>query len=353
MDRMQGGQGPEESVRSAIVLTAAVIAVTGDEPRVLAVRSPEPVPGTAPGDLSAPYRDALPSGPFDPPHHRTLESGLRRQVEEQTGLSLRYVEQLYTFGNRYRDPVELRGGPRVVAVGYLALVREAPPADGVRAGWRTWYDYLPWEDWRSGRPELIDRVIRPALGRWAAAATDPVQRDYRSGRADALFRPPDVAWDFEMALERYELLYEAGLAVEAQRDRAAILAAGADPGMLPGDGAPPRALGIPMALDHRRVLAAALGRLRGKLKYRPLVFELLPENFTLFRLQQVVEALSGHGLHKQNFRRLVIGDGLVEPTGKFESRTGGRPAELYRFRRAVLHERPSSRTSRAAETPAG
>jgi hypothetical protein len=100
-------------------------------------------------------------------------------------------------------------------------------------------------------------------------------------------------------------------------------------------------MGIPMALDHRRILATALGRLRGKLKYRPVVFELLPSRFTLFQLQRVVEALAGVRLHKQNFRRLVEKGGLVEGTARFDSRTGGRPAELFRFRRDVLRERPA------------
>jgi hypothetical protein len=94
-----------------------------------------------------------------------------------------------------------------------------------------------------------------------------------------------------------------------------------------------------MALDHRRLAATALGRLRGKLKYRPLVFELLPDTFTLLRLQRLVEALAGAPLHKQNFRRLVEKGGLVEGTGVVESHGKGRPAELFRFRREVLRER--------------
>ena len=89
-----------------------------------------------------------------------------------------------------------------------------------------------------------------------------------------------------------------------------------------------------MQLDHRRIVATALGRLRGKLKYRPVVFELLPPTFTLLQLQRLVEALSGVRLHKQNFRRLVEGGGLVEGTGR-SRRSGGRPAELFRFRREV------------------
>ncbi len=98
--------------------------------------------------------------------------------------------------------------------------------------------------------------------------------------------------------------------------------------------------GRPMALDHRRILATALGRLRGKIRYRPVVFELLPPTFTLLLLQKVVEALTGFPLHKQNFRRLVEHGGLVEGTGQ-DVQTGGRPAELFRFRREVLRERPA------------
>jgi hypothetical protein len=133
-------------------------------------------------------------------------------------------------------------------------------------------------------------------------------------------------------LERYELLYEAGLVAESGRD--AELAGTPAPA-----GAPE--LGSPLALDHRRILASALGRLRGKLRYRPVVFELLPRHFTLLRLQRTVEALAGVRLHKQNFRRLVEAGGLVEGTGKLESGTGGRPAEIFRFRREVLRERPA------------
>jgi len=72
-----------------------------------------------------------------------------------------------------------------------------------------------------------------------------------------------------------------------------------------------------------------------------VVFELLPPAFTLFQLQRVVEALAGRRLHKQNFRRLVEKGGLVEGTGRLAGATGGRPAELFAFRRDVLRERPT------------
>jgi hypothetical protein len=96
----------------------------------------------------------------------------------------------------------------------------------------------------------------------------------------------------------------------------------------------------PLALDHRRILASALGRLRGKIRYRPVVFELMPPAFTLFALQRVVEALSGSRLHKQNFRRLVEEGGLVEGTGRLETRTGA-ARRTVPFRREVLRERPA------------
>lgn len=328
-------------------LTAVIVAVTEEVPRVLAVRrlthdlaTPEQRSAREEGPDAAPA-DSLPFGPFAAERDRTLELGLRRWVSEQTGLPLRYVEQLYTFGDRYRDPRELDGGPRVVSVGYMALVQEAPLSGSGEAEWHDWYDYFPWEDWRDGKPGLLTRTIAPALERWVAAAPDEAAARKRAERVSTTF-PADDLWDPERVLERYELLYSAGLVEEARRDRAIRARHGlADPGWTDEPEAA-ASLGTPMAHDNRRILAVALGRLRGKLKYRPVVFDLLPAQFTLGRLQVVVEALSGVRLHKQNFRRLVLAGGLVEPTGALEANTGGRPAELHRFRRDVLRERAAA-----------
>ena len=310
---------------AVIGLNAVIVAVTEEVPRILTVRREVPEGG--------PAEDALPFGPLEPGTDRTLDRGLRRWVREQTGLELGYVEQLYTFGDRNRDPRESRGGPRLVSVAYLALVREVSVSGDAR--WRDWYEFFPWEDWRHGRPEVLNRAVAPALESWSAAAPDPVARRERRERADIVFGLGGVAWDGERVLERYELLYEAGLVPEARRDRIER----GETNLSIGDTAllPARA----MALDHRRILATALGRLRGKLKYRPVVFELLPPTFTLLQLQRVVEALAGVRLHKQNFRRLVENAGLVEGTGRQDAQTGGRPAELFVFRREVLRERPA------------
>ncbi len=229
-------------------LTAVIVAVTNESPRILVV-SAEPDEG-------------LPSGSLDPSGDRTLDLGMRRWVREQTGIELGYIEQLYTFGDRDRFPGRRR---RLLSIAYLALVREQPVSGSGSPQWRSWFEYLPWEDWRDGRPGVIDATITPSLLGW-------VDQEPTRSRAERM---------------------------------------------------------------------AIAFRLRGKLSYRPVVFELLPETFTLNQLMRVVEALVGRRLHKPNFRRLVEQGQLVERTGSLDSRTGGRPAELFRFRREVLLERPA------------
>ncbi|HKU63900.1 MAG TPA: hypothetical protein VJQ06_02500 [Rhizomicrobium sp.] len=293
----------------SIGLSAAIVAVEGEHPSVLVVAHEG-------------SQDALPFGPFDPADHRTLESGLRKWVGEQTKFELGYTEQLYTFGDKGRH-LSAGSGGRVVSVGYLALtrrVREAPDTQ-----WRGWYHYFPWEDWRDTKPAMIDSVILPALKKFVKDAPDSESAALRRERANVCF---GEGWDEERVLERYELLYEAGLVEEFYRD------SGQNSKKLAN-------LGTPMLFDHRRILATAIARLRGKLKYRPLVFELMAPTFTLLELQRAVEALAGRRLHKQNFRRLVADQGLVEGTGKFNAPARGRPAELFRFRREVLRERPA------------
>jgi len=320
-------------------LTAVIVAVAGGVPRVVTVRSGFEIPRAYRHHAEPPpHRDTLPGAPFNPERYRTLQEGVRAVAEGLSGLSLRYVEQLYTFGDRHRDPHELFGGPRSLVVGYLALVREEPLA-GAAAEWHALYDYFPWEDWREERPAPVDAVILPALRAWIEAAPDDAARTRRLERSQLAFAIDGGDWDMERVLERYELLYEAGLVVEAYRDHDLAERVGLAPAR---PAVIARALGRPMARDGRRILAAALERLRGKLKYRPIVFELLPPAFTLNQLQGVVESLSGTRLHKQNFRRLMINGGLVEATGQFESQTGGRPAELFRFRRQAIHERTST-----------
>ena len=142
------------SHRIDLGLNAVIVAVTDEVPRILTVRRPR----NRSGPDGPTIEDALPFGPLDPVTDPTLERGLRRWVHEQTGLELGYVEQLYTFGDRLRDPVEAKTGGRSVSVAYLALVRERPGRGSGEARWGDIYGFLPWEDWREGRPEDVSRV---------------------------------------------------------------------------------------------------------------------------------------------------------------------------------------------------
>ena len=311
--------------RIVIGLSAVIVAVTEDAPYVVVTRDADGL------------QSGLPFGPFDPAGDRTLELSLRGWVSEQTGFDIGYVEQLYTFGDRGREVAlaDIASRPdRVISISYLAFTPSRAVLNREGARWRSWYEFFPWEDWRSGRPGVIDEHIAPALSIWAEGAQSRALASQRLARARLAFALGDAVWNEERALDRYELLYEAELVPEAAHDRS----------RLEGPAWPEtqiaQAVGEPMLSDHRRILATAIGRLRAKIKYRPVVFELAPERFTLLSLQRIVEAIAGLDLHKQNFRRLLDRTGLVEGTGAFDTSAGGRPAELFRCRREALAERP-------------
>ena len=259
----------------------------------------------------------LPSGPLRT-EHRSMQAGLQAWVEQQTGHQLGYVEQLYTFA----DPDRAVAGGRVVSVSYLGLTRVEDDTD---ARWRGWYTFFPWEDRRPGAQggQIVEETIGPRLRAWARSGPGRAAQERRELRTAVCFALDGRPWPSELVLQRYELLYEAGLIPESPDGKD-------DPAAVPGER---------MAGDHRRILSTGLARLRAKIQYHPVVFELMPQAFTLGQLQTTVEAIAGQAVHKQNFRRLVTQQDLVEPTGGTHSGTGGRPARLYRFRRAVLDER--------------
>jgi 8-oxo-dGTP diphosphatase len=86
----------------------------------------------------------------------------------------------------------------------------------------------------------------------------------------------------------------------------------------------------PLAFDHRRIVEYAHQRIRNKLDYTNVGFELLPDKFTLTELQLVHEAIIGEDLDKRNFRRKIIQKGIVKPTKEWQE-TGRKPAQFYRF----------------------
>lgn len=292
-------------------LVAVLVAVTDGEPRVLTTEC-----GTR-----------LPAGPFQLPH-RSLQSGLREWVEAQTHHPLGYVEQLYTFADQGRGD-QHDAARNVISISYLGLTREAGHTGVEQVGWQDWYRYFPWEERRDAAASLISERIVPALTAWAKSASRRSAVQQRRQRVAITFGADGYDWNEDLVLQRYELLYEAGLVPEASRRDLTSTVAEPVPGYA-------------MRHDHRRILATGMARLRVKIKYRPVVFELMAPEFTLLQLQQAVEALAGRRLHKQNFRRLIEQQALVEETGDVATGTGGRPAKLFRFRRDILLERAIS-----------
>jgi hypothetical protein len=296
----------QKVVGLAVDLVAVLAAVTDGQPRVMTIRDGA----------------ALPSGPFEL-DDRSLQSGLRAWVERQTGHPLGYVEQLYTFADR--DRTGEVAAKRVISISYLGLAREDRAKSGGEAAWRSWYEYFPWEDRRAGTSSLLEKTMIPHLRAWAKAGSDPWKKQERLERLGISFGLDGSPWNEELILQRYELVYEAGIVEEAVRSGV--------------EGKTALARGRAMTSDHRRILATGIARLRAKIKYRAVVFELMPPSFTLLQLQRTVEALAGMVVHKPNFRRLIEQQELVEETGEMAPETLGRPAKLYRFRRAVLAER--------------
>jgi 8-oxo-dGTP diphosphatase len=209
-----------EFPRPALTVDAVVFGLDDGELKVLLVRRDvEPFRG----------KWAVPGGFVRV--GEALEDAVRRELEEETGITQVFLEQLYTFGTVDRDPRE-----RVVTVAYYALVK------------------------------LSDHRIK--------AATDA----------------RDAAW----------------FAVSEARG---------------------------LAFDHDRILAVALERLRGKVRYQPIGFELLPPEFTLSQLQRLYETILETPLDKRNFRKKILGMNFLVATDEVQKDVAHRAARLYRFDR--------------------
>lgn len=291
-----------DTQQGLVELVTVLTAVTQQKARVLTVHN---------GTL-------LPSGSLSPIHH-SLQAGVRDWVEKQTAQPMGYVEQLYTFVDTTRQNAQ---GLAVLYVSYLGLVKEANEQTlSSDAIWQDWYDYFPWEDYCQFKHQSF---ILEALYAWANQAEQTSEYQERLNRIKLCWGIEPYTWSEEYVLLRYELLYETGLIIESAMPRTDFDFS---------------ITGRAMQRNHRRVLATALARLRAKIKYRPVIFELMPPQFTLLQLQKSVEALTGCALHKQNFRRQVQQHNLIEAVDGSTLQERGRPAQLYRFKEDVLLER--------------
>lgn len=286
--------------------------------------------------------DAWPGGFMDWDGDEDTRQAAIRELREETGVAApEFIEPLGSYSRNGRDPRQFAGyrdegtgewiarGSRVTTAAYLMLTHgAADPAgadDAARAHWADVYDHLPWEDVRDeGRQARLARVVQ-ALDGWAHTAEDGVER------VRELFGLRD--WNEERTAERWALLMEAELVPEARRDRWGRADAREQDALS----------GREMAFDHRQILADALGRVRGKIKYTPAALMALtgPEA-TLDELQAACEAIAGRPLHRSNFRRAVApaehgtsrAPRIVARTGRRRPRQGKGPGvapELYAF----------------------
>jgi 8-oxo-dGTP diphosphatase len=214
-----------EYPRPALTVDCVVFGLDDEDLKVLLVqRADNPFAG----------RWALPGGFVE--MDETLDAAARRELEEETGLRIRFLEQLHTCGAVHRHP---RG--RVVTVAYFALVR------------------------------LTDCDPRAAS-------------DARDARWCSVSQPPRLAF------------------------------------------------------DHADILRVAHDRLRTKLSYQPIGFELLPAKFTLRHLQHLYETILGRALDKRNFRKKILGLQLLIELDEWEADVAHRAARLYRFDRRKYRE---------------
>lgn len=358
--RLHDGVGEDEDVpewalrynakeypRHAVTGDAVALALEGrgDHPgldALVVTRAKDPFAGL----------DAWPGGFLDWMEDDDTHQAAVRELREETGMAPpEYVEALGSYSRNGRDPRQFAGyrtkggewvarGARVTTNAFLMLMRKeggAAPAgadDASEARWASVYAYLPWEDLRDGAGRDAAQAALEALCRWAGEGGD------RRERIDYAWGFGLKEWNEERVPERYALLLEAGLVPEGRRDRWGRSRGG-------------ESHGREMAFDHRQMLADALGRLRGKIKYLPAALVALAgDELTLDELQGACEAIAGRPLHRANFRRTVAPPAggarqprtprIVAGTGRRKARGAGEPGvapELFRFRPDAVRAR--------------
>ncbi|HEX8905905.1 MAG TPA: NUDIX domain-containing protein, partial [Longimicrobiaceae bacterium] len=338
------GEYPHYAVTGDAVVLALEWAHGQPSLRVLVVvRGGEPFRGL----------DAFPGGFLEWDQDPTTRETALRELREETGVEApEYLEPLGSYTQDGRDPRQYAGHPdprtgewistgaRVATNAYLMLLPRparttAGDGEATETRWADVYGYLPWEDLRDDDGRRAARDVLEALGRWAERAGGDARE-----RIDYAYGFGMREWNEERVAERRRLMYDAAAVAEARRDRWGR--------PLDDRGG----FGREMAFDHRRILADALARVRGKIKYIPAALKALAgDEFTLDELQAACEAIAGRPLHRANFRRTVAetkGDRqaraprIVSGTGKRRPRAPGEPGvapELFRFRPGIVRAR--------------
>lgn len=213
--------------------------------------------------------------------NESLDEAAARELKEETGIDGLYMEQLYTWGDTGRDP-----RTRVISVSYMTLadadsLKMEAGSDAEEAGWFT-VRYSLVKNTRFAFPKGHVREEKYLL-----------ELDGNDERLSATIKKTTTV-EGKVTKVRWEI---------------------------------EESLGI--AFDHAKIIAYGLERLRNKIEYTDIVFNLMPDYFTLTELQQVYEVILGKELIKANFRRKIAD--MVQPTNRYTKDKAHRPSRLYRF----------------------
>lgn len=205
-------------------------------------------------------------GGFLNPNGETLEECAKRVLKRETNLQNIFLEQLYTYDDPKRDP-----RTRVVSTSYMALVDKEKLTDMINEN-ASWFDVVLQEE--------TDDKIEIVLDN----GTDTIKINVKK-----ILR--------EKTTDRYQFQSEKG------KD---------------------------LAFDHDLVIVSGIERLRNKLSYTDIVFNMMPKYFTLGELQQVYEVILNKKLLDPAFRRIIASK--VEKTSKMKTGEGHRPSALFKYK---------------------
>ena len=205
-------------------------------------------------------------GGFLNPKTETLEDCAKRVLKNETNLSNIYLEQLYTYDALDRDP-----RTRVVSTSYIALVDKNQLTEMINPN-ASWFDVVLLEE----KNDIVDITLDNGKDTIHLA----IKKELR-----------------EKTTDRYKF-------IEVKNDA--------------------------LAFDHALVILAGLERLKNKLNYTDIVFNMMPEYFTLGELQQVYEVILNKKLLDPAFRRIIASK--VEKTNKMKTGEGHRPSALFKYK---------------------
>lgn len=222
---------------------------------------------------------ALPGGFVD--MDENLETAVERELKEETHVENIYLEQLYTWGDVERDK-----RTRIISVSYLSLVdstnlKVEADDDAADAAWFK----CNYKEIESVKEETSDGYVRNKVYELTLTNEDTVITG--------------------------KVLFKVAVVGKVKTVEMKILNA---------DG---------IAFDHAKIIAYGIERLRNKIEYTDIAFNMMPEKFTLTALQKVYEIILGKTLLKANFRRKIAM--MVTETDEYQSAGGHRPSKLYTY----------------------